>query len=261
MRQRWFYSFILCTAALMGCSGTNSAVPVNLHPEDGNAVTQDPNSFRLPAERIGARGADRVVDGQTLPDPEKDKESKDGGGGSTSTPTPTPAPAPTPDPEPAQEPAPEKTSTGQILNNVSTYCSDELVKYSEMSIPDVTNIKFHFFDQKRSNFLAYTVWDKNTDASSLKSHLKQKKAVLPAEFTGISDGIYDVLICNQTEAYCDFVKTFDSFSLYNSIMLGNAYGVVGIVHLHIASGKITSYDKAWFLYPTATTEVSCSHKS
>lgn len=121
----------------------------------------------------------------------------------------------------------------------------------------VSTLKFHFFATNRSNFLTYLVWDKGTDATGLKNSLKQGNAVLP-QFTDVADGVYDVLVCNQADEQCDFLYSFNTFSLYNAIMDGYAYGVVGIVHLHIASGKITSYDNGWFLYPSNTNQVTCN---
>lgn len=262
MRERLaLLSFVLgigTTAAITSCSGPSRSVPVSPASEGEGNVSADPNAVRLPNERIGSRGADRTS-GQTLPNPDSGSGSgNDSGTENPTTPTPTPPP---PQLESPSEPAPESSSAGQILNNVSTYCSNKLTDRSETSMLDVDKLKFHFFNKNRSDFRAYTVWDKSTSALPLKNYLKQKKAILPPEFTGLADGIYDVLICKQSEEYCDFVQSFSPYSLYNAIMLGDAYGVVGIVHLHISSGKITSYDNAWFLYPSSTTEVTCTHSS
>lgn len=248
-------SFIISTAAaiITGCSGRSGSVPINPTQGGEGTVSSDPNVVKLPTERIGARGADRSAS-KSLPDP-------DAGSNNGSDPTTPPGQTPTPQPEPATEPAPAPTPAGQVLDSVSTHCSDDLVYWSEASMASVSKLKFHFFNKDRSNFLEYIAWDKGTDAAPLKSYLQQKKAILPAEFTGLADGIYDVLICNQAEDYCDFVYSFSNFTLHNAIIHGEAYGVVGIVHLHIAAGKITSYGNAWFLYPSSTTEVTCTKSS
>ncbi len=230
-------------AAFSGCAGKSSVGHVPVDTQNGVA---DPSAVRVPSERLGTRGAVRGPD-QSLPSPENSA-----GGGNTPT---EPTPAPNPSPEPNNEPTPTPTPTGQLLN-ASIYCSDDLVKWSEASMASVSKLKFHFFEKGRSNFLAYSVWDKGTDTASLKDSLKQKKALLP-EFAGLADGIYDVLICNQADPDCNFIKSFSPFSLHNTIMHGEAYGVVGVVHLHITAGKVTSYDNGWFLYPTGTSQVTC----